>query len=283
MSQGENPAGVAAVAWSRAAKARDRARRADEAADAQEALAARSGRDIHLRLAATHRRIASVHLSSALLQEAYARRMAAWSRWSDPRPLFMTGVAEACGADSAALTLVGQDRAQLAVAASDDVSRSAQDFEFILEEGPVRDATEGHALVFAAGPAAIESRWPGYGPELTGLGLTGVIAVPLEVTGLCIGALALYDPEPAPRGYRTCADVAEALTQTILLGPDPDPELYGGTDHRDTVHQAAGAHSVRTGLPVDDALALIKGRAFTLGLSTEAVALRVLANFGELP
>ncbi|GAA2240302.1 hypothetical protein GCM10010145_02440 [Streptomyces ruber] len=283
MSQGENPTSVAAVAWRRAAGARERARRADEAADTQESLAARSGRDVHLRIAATQRRIAAVHLSSAELQEAYARRMAAWSRRQDPRPLFMTGVAEACGAHSAALTLVGRNRAQLAVAASDDASRAAQEFEFILEEGPVRDATECGDAVFATGPRAIERRWPGYGPELTGLGLTGVIAVPLEVTGLCIGALTLYDPEPGAKGYRTCGDIAEALTQTVLLGPDPDPELYGGTDHRDSVHQAAGAHSVRSGLPVDDALALIKGRAFTLGLSTEAVALRVLADSGELP
>lgn len=283
MSQGENPASVAAAAWRRAAGARERARRADAAADAQELLAARSGRDVHLRIAATHRRIAAVHLSTAELQEVYARRMTAWSRWLDPRPLFMTGVAEACDADSAALTLVGQNHAQLAVAASDDASRAAQEFEFILEEGPAWDAAECRGPVVAADPATIERRWPGYGPELTGLGLTGVVAVPLEVTGRCIGALTLYDPRPGPAGYRTCADIAQALTQTVLLGPDPDPELYGGTDHWDTVHQAAGAHSVRSGLPVADALALIKGRAFTLGLSTEAVALRVLANSGELP
>ncbi|WP_320779064.1 GAF domain-containing protein [Streptomyces sp. CRN 30] len=283
MSRGENPASVAAAAWRRAAGARERARRAEEAAEKQESLAARSGRDVHLRMAATHRRMAAIHLSSAELQQSYARRMTAWSRMWNPRPLFMTGVAEACDADSAALTLVGRDHAQLAFAASDDTSRAAQEFEFILEEGPVRDATTCHGPVLAADPGAIERRWPGYGPELTGLGLTGVLAVPLESTGLCIGALTLYDPKPGPKGYRTCADIAEALTQTVLLGPDPDPELYGGTDHRDTVHQAAGAHAVRSGLPVNDALALIKGRAFTLGLSTEAVALRVLANLGELP
>ncbi|GGL97925.1 hypothetical protein GCM10010129_47090 [Streptomyces fumigatiscleroticus] len=283
MSRGEDPAKVTAVAWHRAAGARERARRALEAAHEQEALAVGAERDIHLRIATTHRKIAAAHLSTARLQEAYARRMAAWSRRREPRPLFMTGVAEACGATSAALTLVGQDRAQLAVAASDDASRAAQELEFILEEGPVRDATRCHGLVSAAGPAAIEQRWPGYGPELTGLGLSGVVAVPLEATGLCIGALTLYDPRPDTRGFETCTEVAEGLTQTVLLGPDPDPELYGGTNHRDLVHRAAGAHAVRTGRSVADALALIKARAFARGVATETVARQILARSGDLP
>ncbi|MEU7578662.1 GAF domain-containing protein [Streptomyces sp. NPDC041068] len=281
MNRGENPVGVAAVAWRRAAGARERARRAEEAAENQELIAARSGREIHLAMADSHRRVAARHLSSARLQEAYARRLTEWSRRQDPRPLFMAGVAEACRARSAALTLVGQDRSQLAVAASDDMSRAAQELEFILEEGPVRDATDRRGPVRAVGPSAIEERWPGYGPELVGLGLTCVLAVPLEAMSLCLGALTLYEPRQS-MGYALCAEVAEALTHTVLLGPDPDPELYGDTDHRDVVHQAAGAHSVRTGVSVQDALSLIKARAFAEGLSTDVIARRVLAGSGEL-
>lgn len=276
--------GVAAVVWRRAANARERARRAEAAADAQEILAARGTqrRDIHLSVAAAHRRIAARHLSSARLQEAFARRLTEEARRQNPRPLFMTGVAEACGARSAALTLVGQNRSQLAVAASDDSSRAAQELEFILEEGPVRDATDRRVPVSASGPSAIEARWPGYGPELVGLGLKCVLAVPLEASGLCLGALTLYEPRPRQMGQAVCAEVAEALTHTVLLGPDPEPELYGGTDHRDTVHQAAGAHSVRMGGSVEDALSVIKARAFAEGLSTDVIAQRVLADSGEL-
>ncbi|MCF3119319.1 GAF domain-containing protein [Streptomyces arenae] len=287
MSRGENPVGVAALAWRRAAGARERARRSEDSAEAQELLAARATRakmrDIHLSVATAHRRVAARHLSSARLQESFARRLAETARRRDPRPLFMTGVAEACGVRSAALTLVGHDHAQLAVAASDDTSRAAQELEFILEEGPVRDAMDRRGPVVATGPSMIETRWPGYGRELVGLGLEFVLAVPLEAThDQCLGALTLYESRPGPMGYGACAEVAEALTHTVLLGPDPEPELYGGTDHRDTVHQAAGAHSVRMGASVQDALAVIKARAFAEGVSTEAIAQRVLADSGEL-
>ncbi|MFG3253659.1 ANTAR domain-containing protein [Streptomyces sp. NPDC048172] len=282
MSRGDNPVSTAAVAWRRAALARDRARRAQASADAQEMLAARSGRDIHLRVAASHRRMAARQIASARLQEAYARRVAEWSLSRDPRPLFMTGVAESCGARSAALTLVGRDRTQLAVAASDEASRAAQELEFILGEGPARDILDSEGPISATGRSAIETRWPGYGPELTDLGLTGVVAVPLSATGGCFGALTLYEPGPGPVDSVRCAEVAEALTDTVLLGPDPDPELYGGTDHRDTVHQAAGVHSGRTGCSVEDALALIKARAFSDGVSTAVIARRILDRTGDV-
>ena len=71
-------------------------------------------------------------------------------------------------------------------------------------------------------------------------------------------------------------EVAAALTRIVLLGPDADPELYGGTDHRETVQQAAGVLSARIGCAMGDALALIKARAFAEEVSAEVIARRIV-------
>ncbi|MEV5606700.1 GAF and ANTAR domain-containing protein [Streptomyces sp. NPDC052225] len=266
---------LAAAAQRRADRARERADRAQAAADRHEELAQEPGREFHSHIAATHRRSAACHHSSARLQEAFAHRTAEWAETRGTPPRFMTGVAEACGTSSAALILVGSGLDQLAVAASDERSCAAQDLEYVLGEGPARDAVSDHGLILASG-AAIRTRWPAYGPALAPLGIASVAAVPLDTDGGCIGALTVFDPRPGRRDYGDLAEVAEALTRIMLMGPDADPELYGGTDHRDLVHQAAGVLSVREGCPVGDALALIKARAFAEELSTEVIARRIL-------
>lgn len=277
MTTGDGSAEQAAAAWRRAARARERARSAEEAAERYEQRAVDSGNDVYAQLALMLRSTASCHRSSARLQEALARSLARWRRGHGTRPKFMTGVAEACGTSSVALTLVDAGHSQLAVAASSEPARAAQDLEFMLGEGPTRDATTGCRTVRASCDT-IEQRWPCYGPALTALGIRAVAAVPLDTTGRCFGALAVFDPRPGLVGSRAFADIVGALTRTVLLDPDADPELYGGIDHRDVVQQAAGMVSVYIGRRVDDALALIKARAFTLGVPLETFARGIVAG-----
>ncbi|MFI8996409.1 GAF and ANTAR domain-containing protein [Streptomyces sp. NPDC053542] len=269
------PSGKAAAARHRAAEAHRRADRAEALAAQQEHFAEQTGHPLHLRLAATHRKAAASHRSSANLQEAYARRLENWRAPAGPQPPFMSVVADACGTDSAALALLGSDHSQLAVAASDDSSRAAQDLEYILGEGPCRDAAAGRRRVTAAGPA-LERRWPGYGPAVTALGFGEVVAVPLETPDGCLGSLAVFDPRPGIARSAVFTEITEALVRTVLLGPDADPELYGGTDHRDTVHQAAGMVSVQAHCPVEDALALVKAKAYADGVPVNEMARRIV-------
>ncbi|MFF3642809.1 GAF and ANTAR domain-containing protein [Streptomyces sp. NPDC002564] len=274
--QGQEEAlGLAAVARHRAARALARAERAEAAAERHERLAVGRGREFHLQLAETHRRSAASHRSSAGLQEAFARRTAEWAGSRGDRPRFMTGVAEACGVDSAALTLVDTAQNQLAVAVSDEPSRAAQDLEYLLGEGPARDAACELRAIHATGPA-IERRWPGYGPALASLGIASVAAVPLETRGSCIGALAVFAPLPDRVMSAALSQVAAALTRIVLLGPDADPELYGGTNHRESVQQAVGMLSARLDCGVGDALALIKARAFAEEVPPEVIARRIV-------
>lgn len=281
--------GQADAAWQRAIRANQRAARETASAERHERLYAESGRELHAAMARRHRAVADRHLTTARLQESYARRVTEWAAGRDrsrpaqargeSRPLFMASVAEACGTRSAALTLVAADLSQLAVAASDRPSRGAQDLEYVLTEGPARDAVRERRAVYASG-AALERRWPGYGSGLAALGLRSVAALPLKVSSDCIGALTVFDSSSALARSGKFRGVAAALAEGVLIGPDSDPGLYGGADLRAVVHQAAGVLSEQSGSPVADALALIKARAYTLGVPLDTVARRVIS--GEL-
>ncbi|CAM5423918.1 hypothetical protein GCM10010329_00670 [Streptomyces spiroverticillatus] len=274
------PAGnQAAEALRRAVLAAAREARQNRLAERHERLAAETGLPIHRAMAETHRKVAARHRAAAGLQESFARRAIQWSAGRGARPLFMTEVANACGTRSAALTLVGVDHGQLAVAASDRLARQAQDLEFVLGTGPAREAASAGLPVVAHG-ADIDLRWPGYGVGLTGLGLSAVASVPLSVPSGCIGALTVFDPRPGLTEEGTLDEVAAALADGVLLGAEGEPDLYGGADLRAVVHQAAGVLSEQARCSVADALELIKARAFTGGESAESVAERIVS--GEL-
>ncbi|MFH8489541.1 GAF and ANTAR domain-containing protein [Streptomyces longisporoflavus] len=273
--------GPADTARARAGRAGRRAAQEVANAERHERRFAETGREFHSTMAARHRAVAERHLTTARLQHAYALRLAEAasddSEDSGVPPLFMAGVAEACGTRSAALTLLGADLSQLAVAASDQPSRGAQDLEYVLTAGPGRDAARHRRAVYASG-ATLERRWPGYGAGLAALGLHAVAALPLNASSDCIGVLTIFDPAAALARSGRFREVAAALADGVLIGPDADPGLYGGTDLRAVVHQASGVLSEQSGSSVDDALALIKARSFALGVPLETVARRVISG-----
>ncbi|MFJ4712143.1 GAF and ANTAR domain-containing protein [Streptomyces sp. NPDC088785] len=260
---GDSP-GQAALARRRAVRARERAERALLLAEGYESLSAGSAGATFRRLAELHRSTAVRHQVAAELLESHARRAGQWVRGGGPPPLFMTGVAEACGTPSVAVTLVDADRRQVATASSDRPSRDAQDLEFVLGEGPAQDAVRERAPV-EADAAALGRRWPGYGPAVAALGVGHVVAVPLEAPGECVGALAVFDPSPDTASTVLFSRIADALTRSVLLGGDTAPVLFGGIDYRAVVHQAAGVVAVQLRCSVNDALELVKARAFADG------------------
>ncbi|MEB8343197.1 GAF and ANTAR domain-containing protein [Streptomyces endophyticus] len=261
MTLGGSSAEQAAAVWQRAARARERADRELRLVRECEDLARERGGDLHVRLAHIHQASARRHELTAQLLESHARRAARWADTGGRPPLFMTGVAEACGADSAAVTLVDIDRNQIAAASSDEPSRAAQELEYILGEGPARDAVRNRCAVVASG-GVLAGRWPGYGPAAEGLGIGHVLAVPLQSADSCIGALAAFGVRSDAASTTTVTQVADSLTRNVFLGADAVPGLFGGIDYRAEVHQAAGMVAVQLGCRIPDALELVKVRAF---------------------
>src|SRR5436189_5871691 len=102
MATGGGALDPTASAERKAAVARARSAHETSRAEHHEHLAGQAVtevlRDTHLRIAAVHRSTASCHRTAAQLQDHYVARLAAWAgRRDTPQPLFMTGVAAACG------------------------------------------------------------------------------------------------------------------------------------------------------------------------------------------
>ncbi|MFZ3570936.1 GAF and ANTAR domain-containing protein [Streptomyces sp. BH097] len=264
MTLGGSSAEQAAAVWQRAARARERADRELELARKYETVGGADEGRLNVRLAHIHRTSARRHELTAQLLESHARRAARWADIGGRPPLFMTGVAEACGSESAAVTLVDMERNQIATASSDEPSRAAQELEYVLGEGPARDAVRGRCAVIAS-RGVLADRWPGYGPAAEELGIGHVVSVPLQSGGSCIGALSAFDIRADAMSATTVAQVADSLTRNVFLGTDAVPGLFGGIDYRAEVHQAAGMVAVQLGCRIADALELVKVRAFADG------------------
>lgn len=247
-------------------------------------------RAFHLRMATTHRQVQHQHLAAVAMHAAHARRLRVWidtPQRHHALPRFMASVADAAGADSAALTLFGPCLVETLTAASDSRAKGAQDLEFTLGEGPARDTMTIRRVVQAAGPA-IGQRWPHYGPAVERLGVASIATTPVELTGVPLGALTFFGPHRRSEGDALARLQAVADTVAGMLlpmdGPDDTGErevrcaLLEEADHRTIVHQATGMVSVQHGCPITDAFALIRARAFAEDRPIESIAADIVAH-----
>ncbi|MFC4083789.1 GAF and ANTAR domain-containing protein [Amycolatopsis samaneae] len=241
-------------------------------------------RDLRQRMATLHRRTAERHRTSAELQALHATRLAAWidENSVERQPEFATSVGAALGDASIVLTLVSTDDQVALSTASDGDATVARDAEFVSGEGPITDAVRTCAAVTAA-DEVLSTRWPHYAPSVRRAGVRAVLAVPLRQPISCVGALCLLrrGPTISPALATATNRVADALARTVLLPsspfPDDDPlRLFVESSYQDVVHQAAGMLSVRHRCSPDDAVALLRARAFTEGIAVDRLARRVL-------
>jgi GAF domain-containing protein len=244
-------------------------------------------RALHANLADLHRGIEQRHLTAASLHGMHAERLVRWAAGAGPRatrpPRFMATVAETLDARAVGLCLLGSDRTEKAVVASNRVATAAQELEFTFGEGPAHDAATSRGLVLVTADT-LPARWAHYSPAVARLGVRAVDAAPMFVNEVCFGVLTVFDPPGAgvDARARTLCRITDALVHTELLGqgePDLDENsLLAGSDHRAVAHQAAGMITEQLGCSVADALAVLRARAFVENESADLVARRVLGR-----
>jgi ANTAR domain-containing protein len=276
---------TARVALGWAAVERQRARRAAAVAARHEVRAATGPevmREFHERLAQTHRRAEQRHYTAAHMHESFAGRLRAREpEATEMLRLFMAAVAETADVAGAAVTLFGPESVETLAAASDERAKAVQDIEFALGEGPAHSSVELRSAVRARGVALLE-RWPVFGPAAADLGVTDVVAVPVQLVGTPLGALTVLDPRgcAVQDGFERLHVIAETLSR-IMLGPRRNPENRGGAelpsffaqaDIHATVHQASGIVAAQLGCPTAEALSLIRAHAYAEGVSIDSVA-----------
>jgi hypothetical protein len=271
----------------RAAGERRRAARAAAIAaeyESRRELAPTSLRPLRTRMVDLHRRLEVRHLEAARLQELHASRLEAWARRRDPAmawPTFIEAVASAVGGGSTAVIMLGREGVESLVAASDHTARLAHDVEFVMGEGPAHDVAASSTAVRAQGDSLV-ARWPRYGPVVAKHGVGSLISVPLrQEPGGCLGALSVYaETATVPANVAaTSVRVADALTHTVLNVPGtvsddeiPAVPIFDESDFLAKVHQAAGMVSVQQSCEPNDAIALLRARAFADGLPLETLA-----------
>ncbi|WP_328460957.1 GAF and ANTAR domain-containing protein [Actinoplanes sp. NBC_00393] len=202
---------------------------------------------------------------------------------------FLPGLA---GVGGGGVTVMTPDTSQVRYA-SDQVSARVEQLQFLLGEGPCRDAyagTGGPVLAEDLRAPGWQRHWPAFAPAAVQAGAHAVFALPLQVDGTRIGVLDLYRDAAGALTEQTLADaltLADAVTElllgeTLTDGDDDDPLLADGRgEHllqRAAVHQATGMISVQLAVPVEDALARLRAHAFATGRELDEVAADVLAR-----
>jgi hypothetical protein len=159
------------------------------------------------------------------------------------------------------------------VAASDGGALQLEELQFTLGEGPCVDASRTGRPVLVPDLAVTSRRtWPQFGAGADAAGLRAVFAFPLQVGAIRLGVLDLYRDTAGELSQDELADAltfADAATQLLLdlQAQDtaqgiPPPHALAVLDDRAEVHQATGVVSVRAGVSLAQALALLRARAY---------------------
>ena len=186
-----------------------------------------------------------------------------------------------------AVVLQGTGRANHILVAADGIAAAAQDLQSLYAEGPTVDARGRDQPVMCADLAELTDRWPMFAPAAAAAGIRAAFAVPLLLDGTPLGLLALYRGTP---GELTTAQLDRALTfadaatlavlylQSTMDDEDDllHPELTVDSDI--DIHVAVGMIAAQATVPVDDALQLLRARAFSTDTPMCVVARDVTAR-----
>jgi hypothetical protein len=191
-------------------------------------------------------------------------------------------------ASGVGLSLMTDDNDGGTVAASDVRSRTLEELQFTLGEGPCIDAYASRRPVLEPdlGTHGIR-RWPGYAPAAQEHGVHAVFAFPLQVGAARAGAL---------DGYRTESGSlsAEALTQAVTfadvaMGLLVDGQAQAGDGRasadldlaladRLEVYQAQGMVMVDLGVDIEEAMARLRAHSYAEGRPIGDVAQDIVAG-----
>ena len=167
-----------------------------------------------------------------------------------------------------------------------------------LGEAPCVDAARMLRPIIVPELELARHRWPAYAAALEPYGVVAVFSLPLQVGAVSFGVLDLYattSGELGPSDLALALAIAQVSTSVLLTGirgvnrPD-DPfrplaehlaDLVADLDtslDRAVVHQAQGMVMVLLDVSLDEALLIMRARAFALGRSLAELAHGVVSG-----
>ena len=187
------------------------------------------------------------------------------------------------GTDGASVSLAADGHGLSPVWASDLTAEVLEERQITVGEGPCLEA------ISTGLPVLVEDLerpgdglgWPAFLREVTGLGARSLFAFPLQIGAISLGTLELYRREP---GSLSASQLGAALNTAdvlggVLLGLGADSQVDEVVPHyRLAVHQAAGMITVQLGVPIEEAMVRLRGRAYLEGTPINELAADVVAG-----
>ena len=188
--------------------------------------------------------------------------------------------------DAVGISLTGEVRVPLAATSTDAVTAEA--LQTTLGEGPCLTAAS-HGIALVADATSMAATWPVFGAALTsGTPFRSVASVPLRTDGRSpFGAVDLYSAEADSKRLAAvitdAAQVGEAMAHALvdvagvagLRGVFSRWMQSPSANHRFRVWNAVGMMMAYAGEPSRDALARLRGYAFSHNLTLDELAGRL--------
>lgn len=172
----------------------------------------------------------------------------------------------------AGMALMTADGPAGTVAVTDGSAGELEELQFSLGEGPCVDASRiGRPVLQPDVARTGPPRWPAFAEEALAAGLRAVFAFPLRMGAIRVGVLDLYRDTV---GVLTAEQMAQALafadaaTMIVLnlasasAGAAVPNDPLDLLDGRAEVHQATGVVSVHARTTLEEALMLLRARAY---------------------
>jgi hypothetical protein len=226
------------------------------------------------------------------------RRSRLWSLIAEQAGLqgATVSAAQACtvavavaGVDGGWLSVMSDPARRALVHATDRRAAELDELQFTLGEGPCADAFGSGNPVLVADLEAPGWRawWPGFAVAGVAAGAAAVFAFPLVQGAIRVGVLGLYRETPgslspgALADVLVCADAALLLLLNSRAGVDGNGgglAQNGWSDDHAQVYQATGMVSAQRGTGLEEALAVLRGYAFSHDLTLDEVAAAVVSR-----
>ena len=189
------------------------------------------------------------------------------------------------GAEGASVSTLGRPLGTETVCASNALAARIDEIQIDFGEGPCWDALSNRRPVLESDlRRSSNSRWPNAREAFRELDIGAIFAFPLYVGDVNVGSVDLYTATPrvfSSRDVTHIAALAEIASRLILrraldgLG-NTDDGLEEGPHSRRQMHQASGMVAAQLGIGVDDALLVLRGRAYSSGRTVAAIAADVI-------
>lgn len=210
---------------------------------------------------------------AGLLHELSARLLGADSFAQAVERLAAFGASAVPGAVRCSVTLIGEG-GPATITGHGPAGRQLDEVQYAVSTGPGLDAARTRTLVTSP-DLTEDERWPELATAAAESGVRAVVAVPIDVQRVSVGALSLYAEAPdgiAPPVLVTA--MAMATQAEVLLGEirRRDARVEGAA-----VDRAVGVIIAQRNCGVQEAYAFLQDTAQRLGLDRRTVADRLIA------